>query len=93
MIELSSFFNITIRMQAEAGAKRNQPRFHAYYGDAEAVYEITDFDIVKLSGHLSEEQEHLVLGWAELRRSQICLAWNNLLDGKLDENLTIKPIR
>jgi len=93
MQEISHFFGIIISIQAEAGAKHGLPRFHAISGVMEAVYEITETDIVKVSGFLFPEKECLVLGWAELRRAEICAAWSDLLNGKLNQDLKIKPLQ
>jgi hypothetical protein len=53
-------------MFLEAGAPHHLPHFHAYYGDAVAVYQASPVELI--AGSLPRRQARLVEAWAELHQ-------------------------
>ena len=88
MPELSRFFGIIIRMYLEAGEPHHLPHFHAYYGDAVAVYEIGSVNL--LAGGLPKRQARLVEAWAELHEAELLTDWQKLQAGQ--SPLPIAPL-
>jgi hypothetical protein len=79
MPELSRFYGIVIRMFLEAGVPHHLPHFHAYYGDAVAVYQITPVELI--AGSLPRRQARLVEAWAELHADELQSDWQRLQSG------------
>ena len=50
------------------------PHFHAYYGEAEAVYTIQTLEV--LEGGLPRRAHNLVLEWASASRVELMANWN-----------------
>ena len=88
MPELSRFFGIIIRMYLETGGTHHWPPFHAYYGDAVAVYRIQPVEL--LSGSLPRRQARFVEAWAELHEDELLADWRRLQDGQ--RPLPIAPL-
>ena len=88
MPELSRFFGIIVRMYLEAGAPHHTPHFHAYYGDAVAVYQIEPVEMI--SGTLPRRQARLVEAWAELHEAELLDDWHRLQSGQAP--LRIAPL-
>lgn len=80
MPELSRFFGIIIRMYMEAGVQHHAPHFHAYYGDAVAVYGINPVELI--SGELPRRQQRMVEAWAELHQDALLEDWQRLQAGQ-----------
>jgi uncharacterized protein len=55
------------------------PHFHAYHGDAEAVYGLDPIEL--LAGSLPRRQARLVEAWAELRQLELVVDWGRLQAG------------
>jgi hypothetical protein len=68
---ISEFFRIVIRMYF---SDHPPPHFHAYYGEAEAVYTIQTLEI--LDGGLLRRAHTLVLEWASASRVALMANWN-----------------
>jgi len=88
MPELSRFYGIVIRMFLEAGAPHHLPHFHAYYGDAVAVYQIAPVELI--AGSLPRRQARLVEAWAELHEDELQSDWRRLQSG--ESPLPIAPL-
>ena len=78
MPELSRFYGIIIRMYFELGS-HHLPHFHAYHGDAEAVYGLDPIQL--LAGTLPRRHARLVEAWAELHQSELIADWDMLQAG------------
>ena len=63
MPTISEFFGIIVRMYFN---DHPPPHFHAYYGEAEAVYTIQTLEV--LEGGLPRRAHNLVLEWASASR-------------------------
>lgn len=81
MAELARFDGIIIRMYPESGGRHHKPHFHAYYGEAEAVYGLQPLKLI--AGQLPAEQHRKALDWAAAHRDELSAAWKNLLAGRL----------
>jgi hypothetical protein len=62
--ELSRFFGIIIRMNAEPNVPHHLPHFHAYYQEHDAVFGLDPIDMI--AGELPRRQRRFVEAWAEL---------------------------
>jgi len=71
MPTISEFFGILIRMYFN---DHPPPHFHAYYGEAEAVYTIQTLEV--LEGGLPRRAHNLVLEWASASRVELMANWN-----------------
>ena len=71
MPTISQFYGIVIRMFYDDHAP---PHFHAQYGDAKAIVDITRLEI--LQGELPRRARQLVLDWAELHQSELQRNWD-----------------
>jgi predicted metallo-beta-lactamase superfamily hydrolase len=67
---VSAFFGITIRL---FHSDHNPPHFHAYYGEYEAIVEISSGKI--LAGKLPPKCKSLVEEWRNLHQTEIEKAW------------------
>jgi hypothetical protein len=81
MPELSRFYGIIIRMYLEVGAPHHLPHFHAYYGEAVAVYQLGEVELI--AGGLPKRQARLVEAWAELHTAELLADWQKLQAGEL----------
>ena len=81
MPELSRFVGIIIRMYLEVGEPHHAPHFHAYYGEAVAVYGISPVELI--SGELPRRQQRMVEAWAELHQEGLMEDWQRLQAGQL----------
>jgi len=88
MPELSRFHGIIIRMFLEAGSPHHLSHFHAYYGDAVAVYQISPVELI--AGSLPRRQARLVEAWAELHETELQSDWQRLQSG--ESPLPIAPL-
>ena len=88
MPELSRFYGIIIRMYLETGEPHHTPHFHAYYGDAVAVYQIAPVELI--AGSLPRRQARLVEAWAELHEPELQSDWRRLQSG--ESPLPIAPL-
>jgi hypothetical protein len=77
MPEICRFFGIIIRMFAEPGGRHHLPHFHAYYGDADAVFSIDPIE--RVGGFLPRRQTRLVEAWAEIHQEELRADWARLL--------------
>jgi len=71
MPTISEFFGIIVRMYFN---DHPPPHFHAYYGEAEAVYTIQTLAV--LEGGLPRRAHNLVLEWASASRVELMANWN-----------------
>jgi len=71
MPTISEFFGIIVRMYFN---DHPPPHFHAYYGEAEAVYTIQTLEV--LEGGLPRRAHNLVLEWASASRVELMANWN-----------------
>ena len=90
MPEISRFFGIIIRMFPEPLVQHHRAHFHAYYGEASAVYAI-DSEVEALAGNLPQRQRRLVEAWAELHLLELRQDWELLQAGQLPS--AIDPLR
>ena len=74
-------------MYAEAGP-HNLPHFHAYYGDAAAVFSVRSAE--RIAGSLPRRQTGLVEEWAAFHQSELADNWQRLQDG--EARLAIDPL-
>jgi hypothetical protein len=88
MPELSRFHGIIVRMFLEAGGPHHLSHFHAYYGDAVAVYQISPVELI--AGSLPRRQARLVEAWAELHETELQSDWQRLQSG--ESPLPIAPL-
>ena len=88
MPELSRFHGIIIRMYLEAGGVHHLSHFHAYYGDAVAVYGMQPVELI--TGSLPRRQARLVEAWAELHEPELLADWQRLQTGQ--SPLPIAPL-
>jgi len=77
--ELARFYDIIIRMFAEAGAPHHRPHFHAYQ---EHVGIVAIDGIELIAGELPRRQRRLVEAWAELHREELLEDWERLQAGE-----------
>lgn len=71
MPTISEFFGIVIRMYFN---DHPPPHFHAYYGEAEALYAIQTLEVIQ--GGLPRRAHNLVLEWASVHRAELLKNWN-----------------
>ena len=71
MPTISEFFGIVIRMYFN---DHPPPHFHAYYGEAEALYAIQTLEVIE--GGLPRRAHNLVLEWASAHRAELLKNWN-----------------
>ncbi len=88
MPTLSVFFGIIIRMYWADNDRHKTPHFHAYYGDAEAVFAL-DGEI--LSGSFPRRQAALVKAWAIVHEEDLKANWSLALNG--ESTFRIDPLR
>ena len=88
MPTISMFLGILIKMNWKDFGKHNQPHFHAYYGDDEAVFTL-DGEI--LSGAFPKKQAAFVKAWALLHEDELAADWRLAADG--EETFHIEPLR
>lgn len=88
MPELSRFYEIIIRMYFEV-RPHHLPHFHAYFGDAEAVYGLEPIE--PWAGQLPRRQARLVEAWAELHQRELLADWERLQAGAAP--LPITPLQ
>jgi hypothetical protein len=77
MPTVSEFFGIVIRMYFN---DHQPPHFHAYYGEAEAIYAIQTIEV--LEGGLPRRAHNLVLEWVSERRVELMANWNQARRGQ-----------
>jgi hypothetical protein len=77
MPEVSRFYGISIFLYP-----REHPpaHFHAFYGEAEAVFDIGTLRIIE--GSLPNRARALVLDWATQHQDELLSAWNRLRAGQ-----------
>lgn len=75
-------------MYLEAGGPHHHAHFHAYYGEAVAVYQIVPVEL--LAGSLPRRQARLVEAWAELHENELLADWQRLQGG--ETALPIAPL-
>ena len=71
MPTISQFFGIIIQMFWREHAP---PRFHALYGEHEALIDIRTLDLI--AGHLPKRALNLAIEWAIEHRSELTDDWN-----------------
>lgn len=79
MPTIATFENIDIKMQKEGGAQHKKPHIHAYYDEAEAVFDIESGELIV--GEFPRRETRLVQGWIELRRNELNIEWKTLAEG------------
>ena len=75
-------------MFLETGGPHHLSHFHAYYGDAVAVYQISPVELI--AGSLPRRQARLVEAWAELHETELQSDWQRLQSG--ESPLPIAPL-
>jgi hypothetical protein len=77
MPEISRFYGITIYLYP-----REHPpaHFHAFYGDAEAVFDIASLRLI--AGTIPNRAHAMVLDWAALHREELVTVWDRLRAGQ-----------
>ena len=70
MSELCRFNGIVIRMFHR---EHPPPHFHAVYGEYQATIDITTLSVSE--GFLPRRVERMVLGWANVRQTELNRAW------------------
>lgn len=70
MPEISRFFGIVIKMFFD---DHNPPHFHAFYGDHEALIDITHLSV--FAGFLPPRALGLLIEWATLHQSELLEDW------------------
>lgn len=73
MPELSSFFNIVIKMIFSDTSQHHKPHIHVYYAEYEATIGI-DGDL--LAGSLPVKQLKMVEAWMAIHEDELYEAWN-----------------
>jgi hypothetical protein len=79
MPELSRFYGIIIRMNAEANEPHHAAHFHAYHQDEVAVFGISPIEL--MAGSLPARDRRLVEAWAELHQNELLLNWERAVGG------------
>lgn len=88
MPTLSMFYGILIKMNWRDTGKHKMPHFHAYYGDAEAVFDLNG-DIVE--GTFPKKQAAYVKAWAFLHEDELLADWKLAVNG--EEVFRIDPLK
>jgi hypothetical protein len=70
MPEISRFFGIVIKMFWN---DHHPPHFHAFYGDEEALVDITSLSL--FAGHLTPRALGLVMEWSALHQRDLLGNW------------------
>ena len=73
VLQISSFYGITIWMYYDEALHGGHPHFHARYGDDEASVDIESLDVI--AGGLPPRARRLVVEWAEARQAQLRGNW------------------
>ena len=68
--------------------KHKQPHFHASYGEDDAVFSITDGEI--LEGSMPKNKQKLVQAWVEIHRKDLMTDWRLAVSGQ--NPMPIKPL-
>lgn len=88
MPEIARFQGVIIRMYMEPHVPHHRPHFHAYYGDAVAIYSLDPLELIE--GSLPRRQQRLVKTWAESHMAELFADWELLQQGQLP--LPIGPL-
>lgn len=75
-------------MFMETGAQHHRPHFHAYYGDAVAIYALSPIELI--AGGLPRRQQRFAEAWAELHEEELIADWHLLQGGQVP--LPIAPL-
>jgi hypothetical protein len=77
MPEISRFYGISIYLYP-----REHPpaHFHAFYGDAEAVFDIATLRVI--AGTIPNRAHTMVLDWAGQHHDELIAAWDRLRAGQ-----------
>jgi hypothetical protein len=82
------FLGILIKMNWKDKGQHNTPHFHAYYGEYEAVFDLTG-EI--LSGKFPGRQAAFVKAWSLMREDELRADWRLAVNG--EEVFKIEPLR
>ena len=79
MPRISEFFGITVMMYWFDTQKHKLPHFHARYGGAEAVFDLSG---QCLEGDLGNRAHRLIREWCAERQAELREAWECAISGK-----------
>ena len=88
MPTLAMFYGILIKMNWRDIGKHKKPHFHAYYGEYEAVFDLSG-DIIE--GKFPNKQNAFVKAWAILHKEDLEANWKLALNG--EETFRIDPLK
>ena len=88
MPTISMFLGILIKMNWKDVGKHHESHFHAYYGDDEAVFNLTG---ELIAGDFPTKQAAFVRAWALLHEDELKANWKLAVVG--EETFRIEPLR
>lgn len=86
---ISMFYGLIVAMYYLDTKQHKLPHIHVKYGEAEAVYQIPDGDL--LEGKLPINKEKLVKAWIEIHREDLMANWQLAVTG--NKVFTIDPLK
>ena len=88
MPTLSMFYGILVKMNWKDTGQHSEPHFHAYYGDAEAVFRLNG---ELLAGSFPQRQSAFIKAWALLHEDELSANWRLAANG--EQTFRIAPLR
>ena len=86
---ISLFQGLIVLMFYQDTKQHHLPHIHVKYNEHEAVYSISDGEL--LEGSLPRNKERLILAWIELRKEDLLADWQLAVNGQ--KVFQIEPLK